>query len=119
MSNTSHILRTGQIEREQTDLGVTKSYLAAIESQMEQLKELIKENSTKQEEIIALRDGVRLILPLLQFFYSPRSCRRDFLSLTHAHIAFQRLCRPRGSNNCNARRKHSNSNVYLNALPTR
>jgi transposase InsO family protein len=72
MSNTSHILRAGQIEREQTDLGVTKSYLAAIESQMEQLKELIKENSAKQEEIIALRDGVRLNLPLLQIFYSPR-----------------------------------------------
>jgi glutaredoxin 2 len=72
MSNTSHILRTGQTEREQTDLDVTKSYLAAIESQIEQLKELIKENSAKQEEIIALRDGVRLILPLLQIFYSPR-----------------------------------------------
>jgi hypothetical protein len=72
MSNTSHILRAGQIEREQTDLGVTESYLAAIESQMEQLKELIKENSAKQEEIIALRDGVRLNLPLLQTFYSPR-----------------------------------------------
>jgi hypothetical protein len=86
MSNTSHILRTGQTEREQTereqtDLGVTKSYLAAIESQMKQLKGLIKENSAKQEEIIALRDGVRLILPSLQIFYSPRCRRRDFLSL--------------------------------------
>jgi hypothetical protein len=88
MSNTSHILRSGQTEREQTDLGVTKSYLAAIESQMEQLKGLIKENSAKQDEIIALRDGVRLIPPLLQIFYSPRYCRRDFLSHTHAYIAF-------------------------------
>jgi hypothetical protein len=66
MSNTSYILRAVQTEREETDLGVTNSYLAAIETQMEQLKELIKENSAKQEEIIALRDGVSIILPQLQ-----------------------------------------------------
>jgi hypothetical protein len=71
MSNTSHILRAvqpwpGLTERENSDLGPTRTYLAAIETQLEQLKGLIKENSAKQEEIIALRDGVSIILPQLR-----------------------------------------------------
>jgi hypothetical protein len=35
---------------------------------MQQLKDLIKENGAKQEEIIALRDGVRIIITLSSTF---------------------------------------------------
>jgi len=42
-----------------------RSYLAEIESQMDQLAEMIKTNNAKQEEIRALRDGVGNKLALL------------------------------------------------------
>jgi hypothetical protein len=77
ISDTSRILRAEQdairlsCKSPDDDTGGQKSIascLAAIESQMEQLKDLIKENGVKQEEIIALRDGVRIIIPSPKFY---------------------------------------------------
>lgn len=67
ISNTSRILRAEQDavrlphKPADDDTGKRKaiiSSLMAIESQIQQLKNLIKENGAKQEEIIALRDGL-------------------------------------------------------------
>ena len=77
ISNTSRILRAEQdvirlsYKSPDDDTGKRKaiiSSLTAIESQMQQLKDLIKENGAKQEEIIALRDGVRIIITLSSTF---------------------------------------------------
>lgn len=74
MSNTSHILCGGQAETQETStesraqegeiarMDKVKFYLAAIEGQMKKLKELVQENERRQEEIIALRDGVSAAL---------------------------------------------------------
>jgi hypothetical protein len=78
MSNTAHILGEVHTDAQETNMRSTsikdgiakmdkeKVYLTAIETQMEKLKDLIKENNKKQEEIIALRDGVRISSPLPQ-----------------------------------------------------
>jgi hypothetical protein len=44
-------------------------YIAEIDSQMEQLGEMIKANNAKQEEIRALRDGVSIANPSLDFIH--------------------------------------------------
>ena len=43
-------------------------YIAEIDSQMEQLGEMIKANNAKQEEIRALRDGVSINNPSLDSY---------------------------------------------------
>jgi benzoyl-CoA reductase/2-hydroxyglutaryl-CoA dehydratase subunit BcrC/BadD/HgdB len=76
ISNTSQIVRAEQDaiklsckspDADTVGKKAITSSLAAIESQMQQLKDLIKENFGKQEEIIALRDGVRIITPCPKF----------------------------------------------------
>ncbi len=143
ISNTSQILRAEQdairLSCKSPDDGpggekAIKS-LAAIEIQTQQLKDLIKENDVKQEDIIALRDGVRISIPYPKFnasfslfkvhqyiYYSveanyPAIALSCFLHLAYVYLAFQRFCSPGSSNNGHARRQYPNSNIHLNALP--